>query len=294
MLTLNKLTLASLNLYFMPESKKEKKKRRPRKKKNQVVEKPAAPHTVYVMPNGTRSAIRSTMRPSQKVNLAVDVLKHHLGMTAGNPSITVAMKLSQLKDEEVASFKAFRREIARWAFGTQEPTIELHSDYKTMLTSGSVMTTGMSDPYGIGWPMVADRETWGNVFDECRILHGRVRYIAEQYIGSSTSWKVAKFIGVIDYDDSTTIGNSAQALSYDTHKIFYLEIPYDASGGHCNWEVKPQGIPDLSWITTANSSTYVAYWKVYPFSNSVTLGQNTVYGQVYQSLVVRFRQVDTP
>jgi len=195
-------------------------------------------------------------------------------------------RVLSLTPTEVKALSTFKQEMTHMIFGTQEPELKLFSIWQYINTSiGGNLT---SDAYPIQWGGangIQDSSSWAVVFDEVKMIHGEMTYHGARYNNSDgASYYVS--VGAIDYDDasSTTFTNLSE---YDTREFFNINL-FPGSQSHPTWKWHSQGQPDLAWITTADTSTIVCWWKL---GLITTLTSSVTYGTCQFYAYVRFRQV---
>lgn len=303
------------NFSLMPETKTLKKKtpsrERRTKEKKHPKEKKKRTHKVSaqqveheIASQVDRRLLSITGKTSALISLEA---KHNVSVTV-SPKATKAFKLVFIKKvlsdklsgrgtikerlgkcsaTELTNFKSFRRELTSFLFGTQEPELKLALQTGYMSSSGASLYIPV---VSIGWPIVIDRSDWDDVFDEVKVLHGKWKFRALLPYASTTSGIVRVAVGVIDYNNNTAFSTFDEADAYDTKKHYYLEfLPGEKS--QQSWTWKDQGIPDLSWIATTDTTTYVCFHKNIFFGAGTVL-TSTNYGLGHGHAFVRFRQVN--
>ncbi len=180
--------------------------------------------------------------------------------------------------------KKFYRHHVREFLGTQQPTFTLRTSFTTLTTSGTNLTQVIAmDVTGISpWSSLA------NLFDEYRVMKAKLHIVPlyQSYGASATALAAMPVITVIDYDDSTALGSLAAAVQYDTMKIIHLGG--SNSKVHSAKEAHPEGIPDLTWVTTA-TPTVPFWWKFWSLTTLVPT--SAAVGYAFIEAEVEFRQV---
>lgn len=180
--------------------------------------------------------------------------------------------------------KKFYRSHVREFLGTQQPTFTLRTSFTTLTTTSTNLTQviGM-DVTGISpWSSIA------NLFDEYRVRKAKLHIapLYQSYGASATALAAMPIIVVVDYDDATALGSLAAAVQYDTMKLLYL------GGSNCKThsakEARPEGQPDLAWVTTA-TPTVPFWWKFWSLTNLVP--SSAAIGYAYIEVDIEFRQV---
>jgi len=114
-----------------------------------------------------------------------------------------------------------------------------------------------------------------------------MEWIPYRLPGFSAANQIATAVGVIDYVDNTSLASFASGFSFDTMKLFYLELP---NGPYREeWHMHFLGPPDETWSLTG-ANVGVGYWKVYAWQG--TAG-STTYGNVHGYAKMAFRQKHT-
>jgi hypothetical protein len=177
------------------------------------------------------------------------------------------------------------RQLTRELFGgTQEPNINIASDFQLIVaTAGAVVTPAIA----FKWGLAIDQASWALVFDEVKVEVGMFT-VYPIFAGAMTSIMVF----CIDYDEAAVLASSAAALAYDTREVFNFHL---IAGGasvalpqsRAILNVHPQGIPDKQWIDTSDTTTAVAYLKGY----GTATASATVFS-TYFLMKVKFRQVN--
>lgn len=170
------------------------------------------------------------------------------------------------------------RSMARTILGVQEPIIRLRSGLSSNSSSSGVFNPVVS----ISWFGSNYYQYWAELFDEYQIIYARV-HAFPAYNNNSTDGLNRYYVGVIDYDDSSPLSSISGSLLYDTSKVVsgVQSTPQPET-----WEVRPVGIPDLTWTATSTDRT-VAYWKAYNFAG---IGGSVAICQLYYEYQVRLRQ----
>jgi hypothetical protein len=215
-----------------------------------------------------------------KIKFLIDGCRKFLAPTGTGTLRERKLSLSKL---QLTDYQNFIREMSSFLWGTQEPRLRLPS----VATTISIASGIIHDELGLGFgtlnvTLISDL---AGIFDEVKVIEGACHYVAE--VTSGTGSLVHKVVGVIDYESNTSLSSFANGLSYDTHKVFsYASIPGD--NARCEWHFKSQGIPDLSWIPTTDTSSMVAYWKTYI---RATDSGSSAMGFFYYTCTCDFRQV---
>jgi len=135
-----------------------------------------------------------------------------------------------------------------------------------------------------------DYLAWQSIFDEYQIHAGVWHVMPGSVCGRfGPIANQTPFVGVIDYDSANALLFMSQAVAFDTHKIFYAES-YTPADDMVKWDVKPLGIPDLTWYSTTTNSTS-AWWKVISGCPALSSYNNAYW--YYFTVLVKFRQVVT-
>ncbi len=191
--------------------------------------------------------------------------------------------ISLLTTPSLDTLKFMRGHIRNF-LGTQQPIIRCRTSFTTLTTSGTNLTQVVAmDVTGISaWSSLA------NLFDEYRVrratLHLQPLY--QSYGASATTLAAMPIIVVVDYDDATAIASLANAIQYDTHKIVYFGNAHTKNMK--SKPAQPEGIPDLSWVTTA-SPTVPFWWKFW--SLTTLIPSTAAIGYCYIEAEVEFRQL---
>jgi hypothetical protein len=219
---------------------------------------------------------------NSKLNFLITGAKKFLAQFDGTPKGTLRERRSSLSRAQDGELASFIREMSTFLFGTQEPRLRLPSTGVTISIASGII----HDELGIGWGNInsAILSDLAGLFDEVKVIEGVFHYVSERIAAADAL--IHKCVGVIDYETNTSLANFANGLSYDTHKVFSYDIV--PSESRCEWHWKSQGIPDLSWIPTSDTSTMVAYWKSY--IRSTDSGSVGV-GFTYFTATCDFRQV---
>lgn len=122
------------------------------------------------------------------------------------------------------------------------------------------------------------------LFDEYRIEGGSFHYMPNAlntYDSSVGTGHVPVTMGaLVDYDDNSAVGSLAACWAHENAVITCtnqkIELP-----------VKLMALPDKEWITTATTTTDVAYGKLFITGASISAS----YGVVYGTMTVDFRLV---
>jgi hypothetical protein len=162
----------------------------------------------------------------------------------------------------------------RFSRGTQLVTMQLYLDVAAVSSSGAGVINLVQN---INFTQMQTEAQYAGVFDECRILHGRIDFVPLQVDAVIAATLYSDMIGVVDYDSSAALTTYNQAAAYDTARHFWLNKP-----GHLM--VKPMGAPDLNWVSTGAGSD-IAWVKFYSSGLSATV----TYGRLYGSFTVQFR-----
>lgn len=191
--------------------------------------------------------------------------------------------ISLLSTPSLDTLKFMRGHIRNF-LGTQQPIIRCRTSFTTLTTSGTNLTQVVAmDVTGItAWSSLA------NLFDEYRVrsatLH--IQPLYQSYGASATAIAAMPIIVVVDYDDATALASLANAIQYDTQKIIYF-----GTSNSKNMKAKraqPEGIPDLSWVTTA-TPTVPFWWKFW--SLTTLIPSTAAIGYCFIEAEVEFRQL---
>jgi hypothetical protein len=256
-----------------------KPRRKDRKQKpnvDQIIKK-AVGKSIQQMKFESTHSLMITPRYSshQKMHFVRDVLRNKFAPATG---------LKTISAEDIQAMKDFRRELTSYVFGTQEPSLKLHTVVSNInSTGGSQVNTVWSQ----GWPIVAEVADFATCFEEVRVTKGTVHYLPYLSSHATVSNAVTQAVGVIDYNSVGAFTNYTDALPYDTCKIFRLENGF-CGEAETKWKWHAQGQPDLAWISTADTTTFVCHFKTFGLS---TIVASTLYGYLFASIYVRFRQV---
>lgn len=217
-------------------------------------------------------------KPKQRLPFIMQMLDAKLPGT-GN----FKQRMMLLQPQAIEEFKNFKNEVIHMVFGTQEPEVRLYSTWQYVNTvAGGVLENAY---YAIYWGGLQDNSSWAALFDEVKMINGVFKYIPVRWeVAADTPYYPS--CGIVDYDDSGTV-TFTNMLEYDTHKLFHHML-LAGMDKEKDWPWHSQGQPDLAWISTQATTTYVAWWK----QNIVTaMDASATYGIVYFSAFVRFRQV---
>ncbi len=212
----------------------------------------------------------------------------HKVQTATHDLVTLLNKVKtqhniSLTQPSLDTLKFMRGHIRNF-LGTQQPIIRCRTSFTTLVTSGTNLTQVVAmDVTGISaWSSLA------NLFDEYRVrkAHLHIQPLYQSYGASATALAAMPIIVVVDYDDATAIASLANAIQYDTYKILYF--------GNSNIKnmkskpAQPEGIPDLSWVSTASPSIPF-WWKFWSLTTLVPSSASI--GYCFIEAEVEFRQL---
>ncbi len=180
----------------------------------------------------------------------------------------------------------FMRNQVPIILGTQQMRFKLKTGLTTLINGSPTLNQVVAmDVTGISaW------SSWANLFDEYRVHKAKLHILPMQcYVPSTASTgtvNVSIAAGVVvDYDDATAIANTTQMMQYDTLRTVFLGRTDET---HSTITAYPEGIPDLSWVTTS-SPTVPFWWKFYHFVNPPA--NSMALATLYIELDIEFRQV---
>lgn len=169
--------------------------------------------------------------------------------------------------------------------GTQQPTFTMRTGMTTLVTNATpnlVQVVAMDVTGLAAWSSIA------NIFDEYRVKRAKLCIVPSYsgYGASATTIAAMPVIVVVDYDDATAIASLTNALQYDTHKEIYMGS--SNSKTFYSKEARPEGQPDLAWVTTATPT--VPFWfKFWSVTNLIP--SSAQMGSCYIECDIEFRQV---
>jgi len=194
-------------------------------------------------------------------------------------------RLALLPSDRQQSYRLARNAFVSEVLGTQMPEVKMPSNFYSV---NAVIATPDTTVGAVSWFNIHDYTLWASIFDEYQI-HAAVWHVMPGSIAGRWG-PVANntpFIGCIDYDTNGALVSMSGGVSYDTHKIFYCESSTPIVDS-VKWEVKPMGIPDLTWYSTATNSSS-AWWKVFSGAPALSSYNNAYW--YYFTVLVKFRQL---
>jgi hypothetical protein len=276
------------------KEKKEEKKERPQRKKPQSIDNQVDYRLNALLGYGAeqlalenKHGIKLLKTPKQTSEGKLAILFAAVDQKLPSGRGSFATRKAMLTPSDLQLFRTFVSEMSTYLFGTQEPELRLCSD----IVSEVYAAGNVSWINSIGWHTVNAtlRADLTSVFDQVQIRKGTCTYMAYAVIDLVAADKFnAPVVGVIDYDSNGALGSFAIGMSYDSKKVFLPLVAYERT--EVTWSWHSQGIPSLSWITTADTTTYVAYAKFISFATQ-TSGGNSGTGIFWFDSWCKFRQI---
>jgi hypothetical protein len=172
------------------------------------------------------------------------------------------------------------RDLSRNILGTWEPTYKFR---KVSLSPVAVAAGVTTTVIAISNQDLAAYDEFEALFDEVQ----PVGPFSVTYLTVITSTAHYYLVGAIDYEDNTALSNLADALSYDTAKVFIANAYLINPSSNTKWYGHVQGYPDKDWVDATTTANY-AYMKFYFYGpGSVT----ETPGYMFYTIHLRFRQV---
>jgi hypothetical protein len=202
-------------------------------------------------------------------------------------------KFAQIKDKNKdlhANYKKLLREMAHNVFGVWQPKIVMKSADNTYggVRVQTDVASQLVNSIAIQANLLASIASLWAIFDEYRPA-GPFRVF---YTPGDTSTSRLYGIGVLDYSNSSTLTTVAEAMSYDTKKIFDLSPYHTVRSGYAEWCGHVTGIPDMTWITTGTDVT-IAWWKTFSFNvGDSSWSISATYGWLNYEMEIEFRQMN--
>ncbi len=171
-------------------------------------------------------------------------------------------------------------------FGTQQMRFKLKTGLTTLQNGSPVL----NQVVGMDITGIPNWSSWANLFDEYRIHKAKLVGMPITCYMPTTASTGTVNVGmpagvVVDYDDATAIASTLALMQYDTFRLINLGR---ADETRFSITARPEGQPDLAWVTTA-TPTIPFWWKFYqlitPPANTMSLAQ------MYLEVEVEFRQV---
>jgi len=196
-------------------------------------------------------------------------------------------RCKDMPPDTLNSYRNFKKDMINNVFGSQMVRMKLRSVPFNITSSVGGITTAVIP---MAYSGLSNNSDLTNVFDEVRFLPPMEFTYYSQYnnYGVNSNYLL---VGVIDYDDSSVLATTQQALSFDTARVFYANIVpghADSYETACKWHGKLIGQPDGVWNTTTSYTQPVAWFKTYNLSPAIV--SSTTLGFIVYTNEVEFRQ----
>jgi hypothetical protein len=198
-------------------------------------------------------------------------------------------RINRVKSVGGIEWERARRGIVSSVFGAQIIKLKMHSILSPVTTSvGGILTSVL----GMAYNGFANQSALAAAFDEVRFTTSRNKFIYYPQLVAAGSNSNLLAVAVLDYDDSSPLSSTNNALQYDTARMVNMGcVPRSANAEESSvkWEVDLMGQPDLVWASTQNYTSGVAYLKFY---NVSSLASSTTFGYVMYVCEMEFRQAN--